>query len=97
MNIRGIIGFDWDQANREKSWLKHGIKWSESEQIFFNYPLFVFPDSAHSMNEDRSYALGMTNAGKLLFISFTFRHNYIRIISARPMSRLERKCYEKNS
>jgi len=94
MTIRDIIGFDWDQANREKSWLRHAIKWSESEQVFFNEPIFVFPDVTHSASEDRFHALGKTNVGKLLFICFTFRGSSIRIISARPMSRLERKHYE---
>ena len=67
MTIRDIIGFDWDQANREKSWLRHAIKWSESEQVFFNEPIFVFPDVTHSASEDRFHALGKTNVGKLLF------------------------------
>lgn len=97
MNVSDILGFDWDQANSNKSFLKHKITQLESEQIFFNDPLYIDPDIDHSKHEERFQALGMTNAGKLLFISFTLRKGLIRIISARPMSRLERRIYEKNS
>ncbi|MDP2630500.1 MAG: BrnT family toxin [Candidatus Uhrbacteria bacterium] len=96
MKIRDIVGFDWDTANREKNWLKHKVAWAESEQAFFNEPLLIDPDINHSSQEKRFHALGRTNDGRLLFISFTIRANSIRIISARPMSRLERKTYEEN-
>ncbi|MBI4239477.1 BrnT family toxin [Candidatus Uhrbacteria bacterium] len=96
MSTHDIIGFEWDEANRQKSLLKHTIMWFESEQVFFNNPLLIDPDIDHSSSEQRFRALGRTNAGKPLFISFTIRRGFIRIISARPMSRLERKIYEEN-
>ena len=42
----------------------------------------------------RYYALGQTDARRLLFIVFTIRDDLIRVISARPMSRRERRVYE---
>lgn len=97
MNFSDIIGFDWDKGNREKNWLKHKVAFYECEQIFFNDPLSIFQDIKHSDLEVRHYALGKTDSNKLLFISFTIRHNLIRIISARPMSKNEKKLYEKYS
>lgn len=97
MSIADIIGFDWDAGNQEKNWLKHRVARLECEQIFFNEPLFVDPDIDHSCREVRFRALGSTNSGRLLFLSFTVRNGFIRIISARPMSRLERKIYEEIS
>jgi uncharacterized DUF497 family protein len=41
----------------------------------------------------RYYALGQTDASRLLFIVFTIRDALIRVISARPMSRRERRIY----
>jgi uncharacterized protein len=38
--------------------------------------------------------LGQTDARRLLFIVFTIRDDLIRVISARPMSRRERRVYE---
>lgn len=96
MSARDILGFDWNDANREKSWVKHKVTWVESEQIFFNEPLFIDSDIDHSSREERFRVLGKTNNSRLLFVSFTIRENFIRIISARPMSRVERKIYEEN-
>ena len=38
-------------------------------------------------------ALGTTDAGRLLFISFTVRRHLIRVISARDMTRKEANTY----
>lgn len=97
MNIKDVIGFDWDLGNREKNWFKHKVAWFECEQIFFNEPLFIDPDIDHSLHELRFRALGKTHTNRLIFLSFTIRKGFIRIISARPMSRLERKIYEEIS
>lgn len=86
-------GFDWDSGNREKSWLQHKVAWWECEEVFFNQPLYVFPDVGHSLAEERYYALGKTSSARLLFIVFTRRKNKIRAISARDMHRKERRVY----
>lgn len=84
-------GFDWDEGNKEKNWISHQVTFTETEEIFFNQPLVVADDTPHSTEEDRFYALGQTTAGRLLFVVFTLRDNLIRVISARDMSRKERK------
>jgi uncharacterized protein len=56
-------------------------------------PLLLEPDPAHSKTKARYYVLGQTNAGRQLFIAFTIRNNNIRVISAREMSRKERRAY----
>jgi uncharacterized DUF497 family protein len=45
------------------------------------------------MAEPRYYVLGRTNDERHLFIVFTIRKNKIRVISARDMSRKERRIY----
>ena len=91
-----IEGFDWDAGNDRKSVEKHGVGQSESEQVFFNEPLLVVADAGHSSTESRFHALGHSEAGRLLHITFTLRKDarLIRIISARDMSRKERTIYE---
>ena len=86
-------GFEWDEANVEKNWRTHGVSPGEAEQVFFNKPLVVSDDPKHSQEEQRHYALGRTDQGRLLFIAFTVRNDNIRVISARDMSRKERKIY----
>lgn len=85
--------FDWDVGNLEKNWLKHGVSPLECEEVFFNQPLVVAPDDVHSAQEERYYVLGRTDANRHLYVVFTLRGHKIRVISARNMSRKERKIY----
>lgn len=91
-----VTGFDWDEGNARKSADKHGVSQAEAERIFFNDPLLLLSDSNHSQDEARYHALGTTDEGRLLHITFTLRAggNLIRIISARDMHRKERQVYE---
>ncbi len=94
-----ITGFDWDAGNARKSAAKHAVSQSEAEQIFFNEPLLVVPDEKHSVMEQRIHALGHTDDGRLLHITFTLREKEtkIRVISARDTSRNERRYYEQHT
>ncbi len=93
----GFSGFDWDAANRDKNWHQHKVDRWQCEEVFFNQPLYVFPDTGHSLAEERYYLLGKTNNSRRLFIVFTRRKNRIRIISARDMHRKERKVYHEKA
>ena len=90
-----ITGFDWDEGNARKN-EKHGVSMAEAEQVFFNAPLLVLEDGAHSQQEAPLHALGKTDDGRALHITFTLRQSglLIRIISARDMHRKERAIYE---
>jgi uncharacterized DUF497 family protein len=87
-------GFEWDEGNIKKNWEKHQISHIECEEIFFNSPIIVKKDEAHSTAEERYFVLGKTESNRLLFIVFTMRGSKIRIISGRDMSRKEKKIYE---
>lgn len=87
-------GFDWDMANINKSWHKHGVTWQECEQVFFHRPILVRDDEKHSQDEQRFYALGRTDQSRRLMLVFTIREDFVRIISARDMSQKEKKIYE---
>ena len=87
-------GFQWDEGNAEKNWEKHRVTRLECEQLFFNMPFMVFKDETHSQVENRFYALGQTNRNRELFIVFTIRDARIRVVSARDMSRKERRYYD---
>ena len=91
--LLGCTGFQWDEANTDKSWLRHKVTWTECEEVFFNHPLLVLLDERHSGAEKRYYALGKTNAARPLFVAFTVRGHRLRVISGRAMSRRERKEY----
>lgn len=86
--------FDWDKGNLEKNWLKHQVGSHEAEEAFSHEPILVSEDLEHSKGEKRFRALGKTNGGRLLFISFTIRGDRLRIISVRDMNRKEESIYE---
>lgn len=90
-----ITGFDWDKGNASKN-DKHGVSMAEVEQVFFNQPLLLLPDPGHSQSESRYYALGKSDDGRTLHVTFTLRGGgkLIRVISARDMHRKERTIYE---
>ena len=90
-------GFDWDEGNSSKSWLKHGISQAQCEQVFRNRPLFIAPDEKHSELEERGNALGTSDDGTMIQVAFTMRGTKIRPISTRRMNRKERKIYAQKS
>ena len=99
LDLARIEGFDWDEGNARKSVEKHDVSQGEAEQIFFNDPLLVVDDVRHSIREPRFHALGRTDAGRLLHVTFTLRDGgrLIRVISARSMSARERSRYEQET
>ena len=92
--LENCTGFEWDDGNVDKNWERHRVSFCEAEEIFFNEPLVIAADREHSKQEPRFLALGQTDSGRLLFISFTIRGSLIRVISARDMTRKEVSSYE---
>jgi len=96
--LHSFQAFDWDYGNLEKNWNKHNVKRSEIEEAFFNQPLLLIDVELKPPNFEKRFIIqGITNKERRLFIVFTIRGDKIRPISARDMSRKERKNYEENS
>ena len=91
--LRGCTGFEWDDGNGEKNWIRHRVSRGEAEQVFFHQPLVVADDDQHSTDEERFYSLGQTDRHRLLFVVLTIRGALIRVISARDMTKQEREVY----
>ncbi|WP_296696398.1 BrnT family toxin [Thiocapsa sp. UBA6158] len=94
---QGITGFEWDAGNARRSENKHGLSRAEAEQVFFNLPLRLLDDRKHSGDEPRIHALGVTDAGRQLHLTFRLRDSgcRLRVISARDMPRTEGRVYER--
>lgn len=91
------IEFEWDKGNKDKNLKKHGITTKEIEQVFLNEEQeekLIVNDEKHSKIEKRYAFFGKTEEGKKLSIVFTLRRNKIRVITARSMSKKERREYE---
>jgi hypothetical protein len=91
--------FQWDEGNARKNADKHDVNQAEAEQVFLNEPLLVLDDTRHSGSEPRFHAIGVTDAGRRLHITFTLRdgNTKVRVISARDMHRKERAIYDKET
>jgi len=98
VDLSAVVGFNWDAGNSRKN-EQHGVSAAEAEQVFFNEPLLLFRDARHSVAEERFHALGKTNDGRSLHLTFTLRSGgtLIRVISARDMHRKERAAYEQTT
>jgi hypothetical protein len=91
--MAGFTGFDWDAGNVEKNWRRHHVSRGECEEVFFSHPLVLVPAVVRTTVEPRYYALGRSVTGRSLFIVFTRRGDRLRVISARDMSRRERRIH----
>jgi uncharacterized protein len=92
--LANCTGFQWDRGNADKNWRRHRVAPTECEEAFFNRPFLIIADDRHSEREVRYWGLGRTNKNRLLFLVFTIRGEFVRVISARDMSRRERRAYE---
>lgn len=98
-DLSQIVGFDWDDGNSLKSADKHAVSLTEAEQVSTDERILVADDAQHSHGEERYNAMGRTNEGRLLHVTFTLREHQtkIRVISARDAGRKERRIYEQNT
>jgi len=88
------LTFEWDSRKARSNLSKHGISFEEASTIFGDSLSLTIPDPDHSITERRYITVGRAFNGKLLVVVHTDRGNNIRIISARPASRRERRFYE---
>jgi hypothetical protein len=94
-DFKKINGFDWNEGNVDKNWMKHNVHYKEAEEIFVNSPRVLLVDKKHSSVEKRLIIYGVTNKNRKLTVAFTIRNYKFRIISARDMNKRERREYEK--
>jgi uncharacterized protein len=91
----GLV-FVWDQAKAGLNSKKHGISFEEASSAFGDPLSMTLPDPDHSTGEKRYILVGETIGRKLVVVAHTERGSTIRIISARPASRVERRAYEEH-
>ena len=89
-----MMKFEWDAAKAASNIRKHGVSFDEAGSVFLDRLAVSGPDPDHSIEESRYITFGMSRLGRLLAVSHTYRPGAIRIISARRVTRAERKIYE---
>jgi uncharacterized DUF497 family protein len=86
--------FEWDVDKADRNIEKHGVSFHDAATVFGDPLAMTYYDPDHSDDEDRYLTFGHAMSGHLLVVSHTNRGERIRIISARRMTRRERKSYE---
>ncbi len=92
------IVFTWNPQKAILNFAKHGIAFEEAATIFGDYDALEWEDLEHSASEVRFKRLGTSRSFRVVIVVYTIRRTQdgkkeIRIISARPASRKERKAY----
>jgi uncharacterized DUF497 family protein len=90
------VRIEWDQAKNEINLAKHGVDF-ETAQLVFDDPCCVTFVERVTDGEERWHAIGSIEGIILLVVVHTYREEIsgevVRIISARPATRRERKLY----
>ena len=88
------IQFEWDRQKADINLQKHGISFEIACEAFLD-PFVQSIDVEEVDEEIREAIIGMTISWKLLYVVYTIRNeNIFRIISARSVTKIERKKYE---
>jgi uncharacterized protein len=88
--------FAWDPWKAALNERKHGVTFLEAATVFRDPLLLAMPDLAHSQEEERWVALGLSGSSILLVVAYTEEDRHIRIISARKAEPKERRRYEQS-
>lgn len=86
--------YEWDERKAASNENKHGVSFDEAASVFLDSLAVSGADPDHSADEFRYITFGMSSLGRLLAVCHTYRDDSIRIISARRVTRAERKLYE---
>jgi uncharacterized protein len=91
------LEFEWDPDKAESNLAKHGVAFHEAATVFGNPLAVTYHDLDHSDDEERFITFGQSANGTYVSVVHADRGKRMRIISARLMTRRERKHYEELS
>ena len=86
--------FEWDERKAAANIKKHDVSFHEAGTVFDDPMAITFHDPEHSEIEHRFLTFGLSQSNRLLVVAHADRDRKVRIISARLMTRHERKIYE---
>ena len=90
--------FEWDPEKAASNIRKHGISFDEAVTVFKDPLAFIFDDITHSEQEHREIIIGASALRRMILVCFVERQeDVVRLISARPATRIEINDYEENA
>lgn len=91
------VRFTWDPRKAALNERKHGLTFLEAATVYVDRFSITMPDPIHSEGEERSVLIGQSYRGRLLVVIHVEQGDEIRLISARPATRRERRVYEEET
>ena len=82
---------EWDENKNQLNIKKHGISFQTAALVFADEERIEYLDKLHSQTEERYVVLGCVQG--ILYVVYTMRNEYARLISARMATAYERKIY----
>ena len=89
--------FAWDPTKAAGNLSKHRVDFREAATVFDDPLSMTFPDTDHSVGEQRYLMLGISARNRILVVVHSDTGEVVRIISARAATRRERRFYEENA
>jgi uncharacterized DUF497 family protein len=86
------VEVEWDAAKARSNLQKHGVDIADAATALHDEMAITIPDD--DPDEERFVTLASDALGRVLVIAYTWRGPRIRLISARPATRKERRQYE---
>jgi uncharacterized protein len=86
------MAYQWDKNKAAINLHKHGIDFADAVSVFSDDLSITVADDR--FDEERFNTIGLDAFGRVLVVVFTWRGKEIRLISARPATRQERRQYE---
>ena len=83
---------EWDPEKAAANLRKHGVDFADAATALEDPNALSMPDD--DPDEERFVTLAMDALGRVLVISYTWRDETVRLISARRATRSERRQYE---
>lgn len=95
MAVRTVarVNEHWDPAKARANLRKHGVSFREASTIERDPMLLVTEDRTHSTDERRWTGIGLSNLGRMLWVTYTYRGLTMRPITARRATKRERNEY----
>ena len=88
------IRFEWESEKAATNLRKHGIAFETACEVFFD-PFLRMLDPENLDGQIREAIIGLTMNWKLIYVVYTMRKGDVfRIISARSVTKYERRLYE---
>jgi uncharacterized DUF497 family protein len=91
------VEFEWDTKKNQANIRKHGVSFETASLVFYDPNIIYRSDEQHSDAEQRDIAIGAAGSVGVLFVVNTIRgdeeQEIIRIVSARPATKGERREY----